>query len=226
MQCHICFSLVLVIVLLTVVATTIEAFSCSGGVVRSVHKQHRHKSKYSHNIRHHHTSLSLSSTSTLSIPQISSSDIDTLSTKGYVIIPNFLSQSLVDELRQDITTLRSNNAFRQAKIGQDSTNELNTNIRIAETCFLGRNRNELTSIIAAGGSNSVRDRSSGLYDILDGICDSLQSIDTSTRLDKSLNELLYAYYPEGGYYRRHRDAVPSKSYMCIVYCCLLFDVCI
>jgi len=218
MHYQICFSLVLVVVLLTVVAT-IEAFSFSGGVVRGAHK---HKSKC-HNIhRHHHTSLSLS-TSTISIPQISSSDIDTLSTKGYVIIPNFLSQSLVDELRQDITTLRSNNAFKQAKIGQDSTNELNTNIRIAETCFLGRNRNELTSITAAGGDNSVRDRSVGLYDVLDGICDSLQSIDTSTRLDKSLNELLYAYYPEGGYYRRHRDAVPSEYEY--IYCLLLLIVC-
>ena len=211
MHYQICYSLLLVkVVLLTVVVATIEAFSFSSGVVRGAHK---HKSKYLHIHRHHHTSLSLSTSTSLSIPQISSSDIDTLSKKGYVIIPNFLSQSLVDELRQDITTLRSNNAFKQAKIGQDSTNELNTNIRIAETCFLGRNRNELTSITAAGGNNSVRDRPTGLYDVLDGICDSLQSIDASTRLDKSLNELLYAYYPEGGYYRRHRDAVPSKSYV-------------
>ena len=208
MHYQICYSLLLVkVVLLTVVVATIEAFSFSSGVVRGAHK---HKSKYLHIHRHHHTSLSLSTSTSLSIPQISSSDIDTLSKKGYVIIPNFLSQSLVDELRQDITTLRSNNAFKQAKIGQDSTNELNTNIRIAETCFLGRNRNELTSITAAGGNNSVRDRPTGLYDVLDGICDSLQSIDASTRLDKSLNELLYAYYPEGGYYRRHRDAVPSE----------------
>ena len=199
-------SYLVLVVLLTVVAT-MEAFSFSGGLINPS-KRSAHKSKYYHNNRHHDTSLSTSTLST--IPQISQSDIDILSTKGYVIIPNFLSQSLVDELRQDITTLRSNNAFKQAKIGQDSTNELNTNIRIAETCFLGRNRNELTSITAAGGSNSVRDRSKGMYDIIDGICDSLQSIDTSTRLDKSLNELLYAYYPEGGYYRRHRDAVPSE----------------
>jgi len=214
MQCQMCY--LVLVVLLTAVATKIEAFSFSSGAI-TPSKRSAHKSKYHHNNRHHHTSLSLSTSTTLSMPQISPSDIDTLSTKGYVIIPNFLSQSLVDELRQDITTLRSNNAFKQAKIGQDSTNELNTNIRIAETCFLGRNRNELTSITAAGGTNSVRDRpNDGLYDILDGICDSLQSIDTSTRLDKSLNELLYAYYPEGGYYRRHRDAVPSE-YECVLY---------
>mmetsp|Transcript_9398 Transcript_9398/g.21195 ORF Transcript_9398/g.21195 Transcript_9398/m.21195 type:complete len:320 (-) Transcript_9398:44-1003(-) len=155
-------------------------------------------------------------------PQISPSDIQTLSNQGYVIIPKFLPQSLVDELRQDITTLRSNDAFKQAKIGQDSTNDLNTNIRIAETCFLGRSRPELTSIASAGGTNSVRDRSGGMYDILDGLCDSLDNSDPLTRLDKSLSELLYAYYPQGGFYRRHRDAIPNSASVLRKYSLLLY----
>lgn len=178
---------------------------------------------------HHHQSASLAPlnmvAATTAPPQISPSDVQTLSNQGYVIIPNFLPQSLVDELRRDITTLRSNSAFKQAKIGQDSTNELNTNIRIAETCFLGRNRPELASISAAGGDNSVRDRSDGLYNILDDLCDSLSELsvsDSQTRLDKSLSELLYAYYPRGGYYRRHRDAIPNSASVLRKYSLLLY----
>lgn len=163
--------------------------------------------------------------SSVTLPQISQSDIQTLSNNGYVVIPNFLPQNLVDELRGDITTLRSNSAFKQAKIGQDSTNELNTNIRIAETCFLGRNRPELASISSAGGVNSVRDRSSGLYDILDQLCDSLSELawaDSQVSLDKSLSELLYAYYPTGGFYRRHRDAIANSASVLRKYSLLLY----
>ena len=181
-----------------------------------------------HDRQTHHPSplmmvaTSTSSSTSTSIPQISQTDLQTLSNQGYVIINNFIPQLLTDELRTDITKLRSAAAFKQAKIGQDSTNALNTNIRIAETCFLGRNRNELTSISAAGGTNSVRDRSNGLYDILDGLCNDLDSIDPNTRLDKSLSELLYAYYPEGGYYRRHRDAIPNSASVLRKYSLLLY----
>ena len=193
------------------------------GVIVSAFMTPHHKAVHHdvHNMVATSTSTS-TSTSASTLPQISSANLQTLSTKGYVIIPNFLSQSLVDELRQDILTLRSKSAFKQAKIGQDSTNNLNTNIRIAETCFLGRNRNELTSITEVGGTNSVRDRGSGIYDILDKLCDSLDSIDPLTRLDKSLSELLYAYYPEGGYYRRHRDAIPNSASILRKYSLLLY----
>lgn len=157
--------------------------------------------------------------------QISTSDIRTLSEQGYVVIPNFLSQSLVDELRQDVATLRSSSAFKQAKIGQDSTNVLNVDIRVSETCFLGRSRPELTSIRAAGGADSVRDRPGGLYDILDDLFDSLSELSWSNsrvRLDESLSELLYAYYPRGGFYRRHRDAVPGSASVLREYSLLLY----
>lgn len=159
---------------------------------------------------------------TTSLPRISPSDVQTLSDRGYVIVPNFLPRDLVDELRRDITTLRSKSTFKVAKIGQDSTNELNTEIRIAETCFLGRNRPELESVAPAGSASSVRDRSGGLYDVLDGLCDSLDAIDPRNRLDKSLSELLYAYYPRGGFYRRHRDAIPNSASVLRKYSLLIY----
>jgi SM-20-related protein len=168
----------------------------------------------------------LPSTSQLKVatasPQITQADLASLSEKGYVVIPNFLPRDLVDDLRDDILNLRRGGAFKEAKIGQDSTNELNKNIRIAETCFLGRNRAELLKI---SGENSIRDRSGGLYDILDNLCDRLSDLsmkDSSTPLDRSLNELLYAYYPEGGFYRRHRDAIPNSASVLRKYSLLLY----
>lgn len=168
----------------------------------------------------------LSSTSQLKVatasPQIAQADLASLSEKGYVVIPNFLSRDLVDDLRDDILNLRRGGAFREAKIGQDSTNELNKNIRIAETCFLGRNRAELLKI---NGENSIRDRSGGLYDILDNLYDRLSDLsmkDSAIPLDRSLNELLYAYYPEGGFYRRHRDAIPNSASVLRKYSLLLY----
>ena len=78
---------------------------------------------YLHRI-HHVTSRSLHvSTRINAMPQVSQADIDTLSSKGYVVIPNFISRDLVEELREDIRDLCSNNAFCEAKIGQDSTND-------------------------------------------------------------------------------------------------------
>jgi SM-20-related protein len=162
------------------------------------------------------------STQTTSTPKITQSDIDCLTNQGYLVIPNFLPRDLVEELRQDIGKLRDNGAFCQAKIGQDSTNELNKSIRIAETCFLGRNRPELINI---SGNDSVRDRSGGLYQILDVVCDSLVELcwkESEAKLDKSLTELLYAYYPTGGFYRRHRDAIPGSASVLRKYSLLLY----
>lgn len=158
---------------------------------------------------------------------LSASDLETLSTLGYLILPDFLSREIVDELRNDVDELRfKSGLFRKAKIGQDSTNELNVDVRVAETCFIGRDRSELTSLDI--GSNSIRDRPGGLYDILDGLRMSLDAIHKTTnrggavKLDDKLTELLYAYYPRGGYYRRHRDAVPNSASVLRTYSLLLY----
>jgi hypothetical protein len=75
------------------------------------------------------------------------------------------------------------------------------------------------------GDNSVRDKSNGLYDILDGLCDNLVDLcwkESEAKLDKSLTELLYAYYPTGGFYRRHRDAIPNSASVLRKYSLLLY----
>lgn len=41
-------------------------------------------------------------------------------------------------------------------------------------------------------------------------------------LDTSLSELLYAYYPNGGFYRRHVDAVPQSASILRAYSLLIY----
>lgn len=140
-------------------------------------------------------SLFLSSTAT-ALPRISQNDLQELVSNGYVIIPNFLPENLQEALRQDIQSLRADDKFKIAKIGQDSTNTLNTDIRVAETCFLGANK--LTDVPNESRSN--------LYKIFDQLLKDLPQ-----PLDSNLSEFLYAYYPKGGFYRRHRDAIPGSA---------------
>jgi len=113
-----------------------------------------------------------------------------------VIVENFLPADLQEALRKDVQSLRKNSKFNIAKIGQDSTNTLNTNIRVAETCFLGPNK-------LSDQPDAYR---SQLYTILDQLRQDLPQ-----PLDPNLSEFLYAYYPKGGFYRRHRDAIPGSA---------------
>ena len=157
---------------------------------------------------------------------LTSADIDQLASKGYVVIPNFISDEMVSNLAKDVSDLRSKNKFQIAKIGQDSTNTLNKNIRVAETCFLGEGK--LSDV-----PSPARD---GLYAALDSARNSLSG---NTRLDeqdwqtgevskgapaldRELTEMLYAYYPSGGFYRRHRDAVPGSASLLRCYSLLLY----
>ena len=164
---------------------------------------------------------------------ISNADLQSLSTDGYVIIPNFIPSDLVASLRDDVNNLRSNNRFKIARIGDGSTNALNQDIRIAETCFLGANKLELSSI-PSEGRNRLYSILENLRDDLSGnsILDTYASDSSSTEekdliqcapaLDSKLTELLYAYYPEGGFYRRHRDAVAGSSSVLRCYSLLLY----
>ena len=145
--------------------------------------------------------------STAPLPRLSPNHLQELSSKGFVIIENFIPESLQELLRQDVRNLRENGRFNVAKIGQDSTNTLNTNIRVAETCFIGRNRLD----------DFLDDSRSQLYDVLD-----LIRQDLPQPLDVKLSEFLYAYYPSGGFYRRHRDAIPGSASMLRKYSLLMY----
>jgi SM-20-related protein len=150
------------------------------------------------------TSIKASSSATTEgkFPRLQEHHWQELDLNRYVVIPNFLPQSLQDALRSDVQTLRSKSKFKVAKIGQDATNTLNTDIRVAETCFLGPSK-------LGDVPNTARQE---LYTILDGVRrDLVQHMPSIKALDPGLTELLYAYYPQGGFYRRHRDAIPGSA---------------
>lgn len=160
-----------------------------------------------------------------STPRLSPDDIQDLNKKGYIIIKDFIPNDLAIQLKGDISNLRSLGKFKAARIGQDSTNTLNQNIRIAETCFLGPTKLQ-------EAPNSARQK---LYDILEGVRSDLSGnklldeINSSGQLEKaapaldaSLSELLYAYYPMGGFYRRHVDSVQNSASVLRTYSLLLY----
>lgn len=156
---------------------------------------------------HSQWGLRQSFTSDVDMPRIQSANLDTLNDQGYVVIEDFLPLDLQDALIQDVATLRSKGEFNIAKIGQDSTNALNEDIRVAETCFLGPTKLQYIP-------NTAREE---LYQVLDQV-----KSDLPGPLDSSLTELLYAYYPRGGFYRRHRDAIPGSASVLRTYSLLLY----
>lgn len=156
---------------------------------------------------HSQGSLTALHLSPAAMPRLSSESLSELTSSGYVIIDNFLPGDLQEALRKDVSNLRQNSKFKVAKIGQDSTNALNTEIRVAETCFVGP-----TKLLDCPNE----DRST-LYTILDQIRQDLPQ-----PLDTTLSEFLYAYYPSGGFYRRHRDAIPGSASILRKYSLLLY----
>lgn len=170
-------------------------------------------------------SLTVLKSATASSARITPESLSELDKKGYIILEDWLSKDLTQKLRDDINTLRSKDKFNIAKIGQDSTNTLNTDIRIAETCFLGESKLEDVP-------SDARDK---LYEVLDNLRLDLsgneilnefdasgQLIKAAPALDKSLSELLYAYYPMGGFYRRHCDSVVGSASVLRSYSLLLY----
>jgi SM-20-related protein len=135
---------------------------------------------------------------------------------NYVVIPNFLTQDLQEGLRQDVEKLRNEGHFKIAKIGQDSTNTLNRDIRDAQTCFIG------------GGTRRdnmpTHPARTDMIQILETVSQRLSNnaILQSPPLDSNLSELLYAYYPQGGFYRRHRDAITGSASVLRTYSLLLY----
>ena len=151
------------------------------------------------------------------VPRLGPDDLETLKSQGYVVVEDFLpsDSEWKNALRSDVLQLREKNKFKIARIGQDSTNTLNEEIRVAETCFLGRNKAELRDDPSAD-----RER---LYGVLDALRQDLEDHGAKgNKLDEGLSEFLYAYYPTGGFYRRHRDAIKGSASFLREYSLLLY----
>lgn len=146
---------------------------------------------------------------------ITEDHLQELAKNNYVVIPNFLTAELQKSLRQDVGQLQDGGHFKIAKIGQDSTNTLNRQIREAQTCFIG-----------GSGPRDIPDSSarSEMTSLLQSVCAKLSQNDAlqSPKLDQNLSELLYAYYPQGGFYRRHRDAIAGSASVLRTFSLLLY----
>mmetsp|Transcript_6221 Transcript_6221/g.12444 ORF Transcript_6221/g.12444 Transcript_6221/m.12444 type:complete len:309 (-) Transcript_6221:207-1133(-) len=151
------------------------------------------------------------STSATELARLSPDHLQELADKKYLVIPNFVPARLEEDLRTDVSQLRAKGKFSVAKIGQDATNTLNTQIRVAETCFIGPGR-------YPDVPSSARE---DLYTVLDQARQDLARY-FEQPLDSQLTELLYAYYPQGGFYRRHRDAIPGSASVLREYSLLLY----
>ncbi|GMH91707.1 hypothetical protein TrVE_jg10805 [Triparma verrucosa] len=154
-----------------------------------------------------HTLFGLSAATSPSSSSLSSSlpDLDLnlaimkdLETNDYAIVDDFLSPTQIDAVIEDIASLRSDNRFSVAGIGQDKSNTVNSEIRKTETMFIYPKLQFPTNAL------------SFLYPALDRMALTLGSR-FQVKMDLALTEALYAYYPNGGFYKKHIDAVPSSA---------------
>ena len=119
---------------------------------------------------------------------------------GYVVVDHFIQDhAMIQALSSDVDTLRAKGRFRSARVGENL--QLNSNIRVAEQCFLHNGRQN--DVFPNEARQETLDRLSHLRDELSLLLESGHS------LDPELDDLSYVYYPNGGFYVRHVDATPG-----------------
>lgn len=154
---------------------------------------------------------------------ISSHHLEELATKGYTVVPNFLSSHNTlqsSDVRQDVKLLRHEGKFRVSPVGQHN-NTIDAQVRAAESCSI-KSRGIMNL-----NNNTVRSHLCTLLCNLREELDSSSILKSDNALTKdmptlagNLDELLYAYYPKGGFYRRHLDTISSvlRCYSILLYC--------
>ncbi|MEK6774089.1 MAG: 2OG-Fe(II) oxygenase [Bdellovibrionota bacterium] len=112
-----------------------------------------------------------------------------LTRTGLCIWPNYLSPQLLYDLHQDFNLLRDASEFSRAGVGQGDQRTIRDLIRRDEVCWL--NRDKATAV------------QSCLWNQLDLLKTTLNQ---SHFLAAQNFEGHYAFYPEGGFYKRHLDS--------------------
>jgi SM-20-related protein len=175
------------------------------------------------------------SSSSASPPRLTVDSLDRLRQNGYVVVPNFLDDTT--SLQQDLLHLRSASSttppfFAVAKIGHNGQiQDVNTpfrDIRVSETCSLWNVDHPAEHLPPSVARET-------LYQLLDDLRTDIGSSTTTTstndnndeddakiKLDQSIQEVMYAWYPNGGYYRRHVDAETATTSMFRIYSFLLY----
>ena len=144
---------------------------------------------------------------TANAARLSTAQLERLAQHGWVVAPNFIDTELAVSLRNDVHSLRTAGHFNVAKIGhngmiQDTTTPFR-DIRHSETCELTKG----VTLPEHSGRTKMRDALDQLRVDLQGpVVTTGPATANLCPLDTQLAELMYAWYPVGGYYRRHRDA--------------------
>ena len=108
-------------------------------------------------------------------------------------LPTFISPSLASALRTDVTTLREGGYLKQSGIGDAGSKT--TFIRKSESVFL------------TGSSAAALPTSGARAQLFEAIGTLITDLNDDAICPDN-TELLYAYYPRGGFYGRHIDSVP------------------
>ena len=147
--------------------------------------------------------LALTPTLGLSLAlSLSRSTTQHLQQHGYAVVPNFVAPQTVEALKRDVSQLHAEGRFATAGVGESGTNRVETTVRKCQQCFIFPQFK-----YKSGGDKAAR---ATLYGALESLRDDLQT-HCSVPLDGLLTEGLYATYPNGGFYRRHVDAVEGTA---------------
>ena len=147
--------------------------------------------------------LALTPTLGLSLAlSLSRSTTQHLQQHGYAVVPNFVAPQTVEALKRDVSQLHAEGRFATAGVGESGTNRVETTVRKCQQCFIFPQFK-----YKSGGDEAAR---ATLYGALESLRDDLQT-HCGVPLDGLLTEGLYATYPNGGFYRRHVDAVEGTA---------------
>jgi len=131
------------------------------------------------------------------VPKLGAAALAQLQREGYLVVENFAPGAVVEHFNHDIDELRADKRFAVAGVGEAATNRVDNTVRECEQCFVyprGKQSRDLQQ----------------LYAWIEGLREELHA-GGGTPIDALFTEGLLAYYPNGGYYRRHVDAAPGTT---------------
>jgi SM-20-related protein len=121
-----------------------------------------------------------------------------------MILDDFVSDAQLQNLIQsDLVRLQEEGKFTTAKVG--SVANVNQEIRVAETCFLQKQR-----------PNPIRTL------VLDRLGQLRHELSLIQPIEPELDDFLYIHYPQGGFYNKHVDATPNTPSDLRIYSVLLY----
>lgn len=134
-------------------------------------------------------------------PLLSESATCELKEQGFTVIDDFIDVETVESLRRDVQNLRQAGRFHTTA-RNEQLSAIDQEMRLGESCFLNKNNMQLTE----GVSNQARSRTLEQLGCLRDVLGAMSKVD----LEPSLDDLLYVYYPTGGFYKRHVDTTPES----------------